>query len=110
MKNTQKSSLVQEVTIAEFLQLTPEEEALVRIRLALHRKLKAAREQSHLTQEEVAQRIGSSQSRIAKAERGDAGVSFELLMKAMLATGATPREIGDAIGEAAGDLVEVETK
>jgi DNA-binding XRE family transcriptional regulator len=105
-RTTKKETLGQEVTFAQFLQLSPEEEALTRIRLALHRKLKQSREKAHLTQDEVARRIGSSQSRIAKAESGNVSVSIELLMKAMLATGATPREIGATISQAAEELLE----
>lgn len=50
-----------------------------------------------MTQAELAAKIHSSQPRIAKAENGDASVSIELLIRAMLATGATPQEIGIVI-------------
>ncbi|BAZ66426.1 MAG: helix-turn-helix transcriptional regulator [Pelatocladus maniniholoensis HA4357-MV3] len=46
---------------------------------------------------ELAAKLQSSQPRIAKAENGDASVSIELLVKAMLATGATPKDIAQAI-------------
>lgn len=86
-----------EVTRAEFLGLTPEDEAIIAIRLALHRKLKETRARSGLTQTDLARRIGSSQSRLAKAEAGDASVSLELLIRATIAGGATASEIGQAI-------------
>ena len=35
--------------------------------------------------------------KIVKAENGDASVSIELLVKAMLATGATSKDIGRVI-------------
>ena len=89
--------LVEEVTRAEFLGLTPEDEAIVNIRLALHRKLKEARARSGLTQAALAQRIGSSQSRIAKAEAGSREISLDLILRAAIASGATAREIGEAI-------------
>jgi hypothetical protein len=38
-----------------------------------------------------------SEPRIAKAENGDDSVSIELLIRAMLATGATPQDIGQVI-------------
>ena len=41
--------------------------------------------------------MSSSQPRIAKAENGDNSVSIELLIRAMLATGATPQDIGQVI-------------
>jgi len=83
-------------TVSEFLELTPEENALIGIKLALSRSLKARR-QKVMTQVELAERIHSSQPRVAKAENGDASVSIELLIRAMLATGATPQDIGRAI-------------
>jgi len=83
-------------TVAEFLQLTPEESALIEIKLALSKSLKERR-QKQMTQTELAAKIKSSQPRIAKAEGGDHSVSIELLMKAMLASGATPQEIGEII-------------
>ena len=89
--------LVEEVTRAEFLGLTPEDEAIVNIRLALHRKLKEARARSGLSQAALAARIGSSQSRIAKAEAGSREISLELLLRAAIASGASAREIGEAI-------------
>jgi transcriptional regulator with XRE-family HTH domain len=50
-----------------------------------------------MTQSELAAKISSSQPRIAKAENGDASVSIELLVRAILATGATPQDIGQVI-------------
>jgi len=83
-------------TVAEFLELTEEEAALVEIKLALSRSLRQRREK-RMTQAELAGKIKSSQPRIAKAEVGDRSVSIELLMRAILATGATPKEIGKVI-------------
>jgi DNA-binding XRE family transcriptional regulator len=80
-------------TVAEFLELTPEETILVKIKLALSKSLKERRQKT-MTQRELAAKIGSSQPRIAKAETGDDSVSVELLIRAMLATGATTKEIG----------------
>ncbi len=83
-------------TVAEFLGLTPEESALIEIKLALARRLRERR-QKQMTQVQLAEKLQSSQSRIAKAETGDSSVSLELLIRAMLATGASPNEIGKAI-------------
>lgn len=87
-------------TVSEFLELTPEESALIEIKLALSRKLRQLR-QEQMTQAELAAKIHSSQPRIAKAENGDRSVSIELLLRAILATGATPQDIGATIAEAA---------
>lgn len=83
-------------TAAEFLDLTPEEAALVEIKLTLSRTLRQRR-QEQMTQAELAAKIHSSQPRIAKAENGDRSVSIELLIRAILATGATTQEIGEMI-------------
>jgi len=85
-------------TVADFLELSPEEEALLEIKLALSRSLRERRQQK-MTQAQLAQKLQSSQPRIAKAEGGDASVSIELLIRAILATGATPKEIGKAIAQ-----------
>jgi len=83
-------------TVAEFLKLTPEESALIEIKLALSRKLRERR-QKRMTQAQLAQKLRSSQSRVAKAETGDSSVSIELLVRAILATGATAKDVGRAI-------------
>ena len=83
-------------TVTEFLELTPEEESLIEIKLALSKSLREWRAKQ-MTQSELAARIKSSQPRVAKAEGGDRSVSIELLMRAMLATGATPKDIGKVI-------------
>lgn len=85
-------------TVSDFLELTPEETTLVEIKLALSQNLKKRR-QGLMTQNELASKIGSSQPRIAKAEKADPSVSIELLIRAMLAIGATPQDIGQIIAD-----------
>ena len=86
-------------SVADFLRLTPEEAALIEMKLALARSLRRRREK-RMTQAQLAEKLRSSQPRVAKAEGGDASVSMELLVRAMLATGATPKEIGKALAAA----------
>jgi predicted XRE-type DNA-binding protein len=81
---------------AEFLALTPQEEALIEMKLALAQSLRQRR-QERMTQAQLAAILKSSQPRVAKAEAGDASVSMELLVRAMLATGATRRDIAKTI-------------
>jgi predicted XRE-type DNA-binding protein len=85
-------------TVSDFLELTPEEAILIEIKLALSHNLKERR-QKLMTQAELAEKMNSSQPRVANAENGDASVSIELLIRAMLATGATPQDIGQAIAQ-----------
>ncbi|MBI3204463.1 MAG: helix-turn-helix transcriptional regulator [Myxococcales bacterium] len=82
---------------AEFLDLSDVEEALVDMKLTLGTRLKKARERHNLTQTALARRMGSSQSRVAKMESGDPGVSLDLLVQGMLAAGATRQEIASAL-------------
>ena len=82
---------------ADFLHLSAEEAALVEMRLALSRALRERRTTAGLTQTALARLTGSSQSRVAKMEAGDPSVSLDLLIRALLAVGASRREVGQAL-------------
>src|SRR5215216_759988 len=77
----------------EFLGMSEAEAALVEIRLALSASLRERRVRAGLTQAALAKRLGSSQSRVAKMEAADPSVSLELLIRALLAAGATKRDV-----------------
>lgn len=81
----------------EFLNLSEEEMTLVNMRLSLAGAVRGRRTRMGFSQSELARRLGSSQSRVAKLEAGESNVSFELLVRAMLATGAEPSDVGRAI-------------
>ncbi len=83
----------------EFLGLTPEEEVLVDVKLALADKVKQLRKQRRVTQDALAKRIGSSQSRIAKLEAADRSVSVDLLVRSLVSLGASQKDIGGAISK-----------
>lgn len=85
----------------EFLGLTREEAALVEMKLALADAVKAQREKYHLSQNDLAVRMKSSQSRVAKIEAGDPSVSLDLLVRAVLSAGATKKDIARALAAAA---------
>ncbi len=82
---------------ADFLNLSPEEVAFIETKLTLSRGLKALRSRQNLTQVSLANRLGSSQSRIAKAEAGDPGISIDLLVRALFATGATRQDLAELL-------------
>ncbi len=82
----------------EFLELTPGEAEFVEIKLALARRLRELREERNWTQSDVAKRVGSSQSRVAKMEAADPTVSVDLLVRSLLAIGADRREVGRVVG------------
>ena len=84
-------------SVAKFLELSPEESALIEIKLRLTELIKKARARRHLSQVALAERLGSSQSRVAKIEAGDPSVSLDLLVRASFASGATRKELARAI-------------
>lgn len=83
----------------DFLELNAGEVAYIELKLALARQLRTKREKQHLTQQQLARKIGSSQSRVAKMEKGDPTVSLDLLVKSLLALDASREEIGKVIAE-----------
>ena len=82
---------------AEFLELTPEEAEYVELKLALGSYLRDIRRTNHWTQTQLAKRIGSSQSRVAKMEVADPSVTVDLLVKSLLSVGASPKDVGRVI-------------
>lgn len=82
----------------EFLDLSAAESAIVDLRLALSQALRRRREKLRMSQRTLAERIKSSQSRVAKMEAGDPAVSFELLLRGLFATGATRRDVAGVVG------------
>jgi predicted XRE-type DNA-binding protein len=86
---------------AEFLNLTPEEAALVELRLKLADAVRQLRRERHLTQVELARLLGSSQSRVAKLEAAEDSVSLDLLIRSLLALGATTGDLAKVIGSRA---------
>lgn len=84
-------------TAAEFLELSPEEAAFVELKLRLSESLRKRRTRQNLSQTQLAKKIRSSQSRVAKMEAGDPTVSIDLLIRALLATGATHSDLAKAL-------------
>jgi DNA-binding XRE family transcriptional regulator len=84
----------------EFLGLSEQEAAFVEVKSALGTYLRRYRAKRGLTQTALAQRIGSSQSRVAKMEAGDPTVSLDLQVRALLTLGATPRDLAKAFSAA----------
>jgi len=81
----------------DVLQLSDEEEAYIELRLKLAEGLKARRSDKGLTQIQLAKAIQSSQSRVAKMEAGDPTVSLDLLVRSLLALGASNSELAKII-------------
>ena len=86
---------------ADFLELSAEEADFVELKLALADYLRDIRTRNGWTQAQVARRVGSSQSRIAKMEAADVTVSLDLLVKSLLSLGASRDDVGRVIAKAA---------
>jgi len=65
--------------------------------IAISHRPPALPEVYDLTQVQLAKKLNSSQSRIAKMEQGDPTVSLDLLVKALMAMGATKKNIAKLI-------------
>ena len=82
---------------ADLLELTPEESALIDLKLSLGRLVRRTRQRANLSQHSLADRLHSSQSRVAKLEAGDTSVSLDLIVKATFAAGAKRADVANAI-------------
>ena len=85
----------------DFLELNDQEAALVELKLALVTAVRETRKKHGLSQIDLAQRMHSSQSRVAKIETGDRSVSLDLIVRALFAAGATRRELQRALSAVA---------
>lgn len=84
-------------SVEAFLGLSTEESEYIELKLALSEALAKQRKKSNLTQTQLAKMLKSSQSRVAKMEKGDPSVSVDLLIKSLLAMGADKESIAKAI-------------
>ncbi len=84
-------------TADEFLQLSPQEQAMVEIKLVLSQELKERRKDSLMSQLELAKLLRSRESRVAKMEKGDPSIPIDMLIKSLLAMGATKNDIAKMI-------------
>ncbi len=85
----------------ELLSLSDQEALFIELKLALSRQLKELRLRRQLSQAELAAQVRSSQSRVAKMEAGDPSVSIDLLVRSLLALGASREELAQSIIRAA---------
>ena len=77
----------------EFLGLSDEEESYIEIKRRLSMSFREHRLRRNMTQSDVAKLIKSSQSRVAKMEAGDSSVSLDLLVRSLIALGASSRGV-----------------
>ena len=82
---------------SDFLGLTPAEAELVELKVQLALLVKEQRKRHNFSQDALAQKMGSSQSRVAKIESGDPSVSLDLIFRALLNIGVTRQELARII-------------
>jgi predicted XRE-type DNA-binding protein len=84
---------------ADFLRLSDDERRFIETKLALAAGLRQWREDLGLTQTEVAKRLGSSQSRVAKMEAADKTVTTDLLLRSLYRLGAGRRDVARLLSQ-----------
>jgi len=84
-------------SVKEFLGLSGADAVLIEMKLALSRSLRDRRKKHGLSQVQLAERLQSSQSRVAKMEAGDPSVSMDLLVSSLLLLGASSTDLAKAI-------------
>lgn len=77
----------------EFLGLTDEEARLIDLRVGLAGAIRRRREANGLSQRQLAERVGSSQPRIAHVERAAPGVSLDLMVRVLFALGGSMADL-----------------
>ena len=78
---------------SDFLGLTPEEKALVEIRLAATRELERLHARTPISQAELARRMGTRQPNVSRLFKNPAKATLDTLFHALLALGSTPKKI-----------------
>jgi transcriptional regulator with XRE-family HTH domain len=83
--------------VKEFLGLSEADAVLIEMKLALSQSLRDRRKKQGLSQVQLAERLQSSQSRVAKMEAGDPSVSMDLLVISLLQLGASSADLANAL-------------
>ncbi len=83
--------------VEELLSLSNQESEYIELKLKLAESLRQKRHRRRLGQIGLAKLVGSSQSRVAKMEAADDSVSVDLIIRSLLALGASNPEIGRII-------------
>ena len=81
----------------DFLGLSEEESAYIELKIRLAEGLRKSRRVKGLSQVDLAAKLQSSQSRVAKMEAGDPSVSLDLLIRSLITLGASDRELSKII-------------
>jgi ribosome-binding protein aMBF1 (putative translation factor) len=85
-------------TVQEFLGLSEEENQLVELRAVLARRTRELRLAKGITQADLASKLKSSQSRVAKVESAKGGTSLDLMFRGFFAVGGTISNLVAPVG------------
>lgn len=77
----------------DWLGFSDEEKALMDMQIAAERAIEREMRAKHVSQAELARRMGTKQPAVSRMIRQSGSASFETLFRALLALGATPRKI-----------------
>lgn len=81
----------------DFLGLSKAESDFIELKLALSKALSEQRKLHKMTQTELARRLKTSQSRVAKMEKGDPTVTVDLLIRSLLTLDVPKKQIVELI-------------
>ncbi len=84
-------------SVQDFLNLDDADMEYIETKLALTKVVRQERIKRHITQITLADRMKTSQSRVAKIEKGDPTVSIDLILRAMFALGMNRKELAKAV-------------
>jgi ribosome-binding protein aMBF1 (putative translation factor) len=82
---------------AEWLGLTPQEQAIVNMRVNFALEIERVRKASNITQQELADKIGTRQSGVARMLNNPTTATIDSLIRTLLALGASPKRIAALI-------------
>lgn len=78
---------------ADFLGLSDEERQLVELRVEVSKAIRRRRREHSLSQKQLAVKLKSSQSRVAKIEAAASDVSLDLSFRALFAAGGNLKDL-----------------
>ena len=82
---------------AEWLELTPQEQAIVNMRVNFALEIERVRKASNITQQKLAEKIGTRQSGVARMLNNPTTATIDSLIRTLLALGASPKRIAALI-------------
>lgn len=83
----------------DWLGFSPEEKAMSDLRIAAARAIGAKAKSAGVSQSELARRMGTRQPAVSRMLRDPSGASFESMFRALIALGATRRDIAAALAD-----------